>query len=189
MELEVAAVVSKDGFNLSVQEAWDHIGGFAVLNDRSARDLQAEEMKAGLGAAKGKDSSMSIGPVVVTKDELEQYRDGEFYDLTMELRINGTKTTTDTLAHIAWTFAGMVSYPSRGAQIRRGDILGSGTCGGGCLAEHWGWNGELEPTPVKVGDTVTVTVQGIGTITNKIIEPVEVHPVPRGRSVDWVRPS
>ncbi|MGP9723078.1 fumarylacetoacetate hydrolase family protein [Corynebacterium sp. AOP40-9SA-29] len=189
VELEVAAVISKDGFNLSVEEAWDHIGGFTVLNDWSARDLQAEEMKVGLGAAKGKDSSMSIGPVVVTKDELEQYRDGEFYDLTMELWINDRKITTDTLAHMAWTFAELVSYASRGAQIRRGDILGSGTCGGGCLAEHWGWNGELEPAPVKVGDSVTVTVQGIGSITNNIIEPVEVHPVPRGRSVNWTRPA
>jgi 2-keto-4-pentenoate hydratase/2-oxohepta-3-ene-1,7-dioic acid hydratase in catechol pathway len=188
VELEVAAVISRDGFNLSVEEAWDHIGGFTILNDWSARDLQTAEMKVGLGPAKGKDSASTLGPVVVTLDELEKYRDGDHFTLRMELRINDRLIAEDVLSHMAWSFAELVSYASRGTWVRRGDVLGSGTCGGGCLAEFWGWTGETDPSPVTVGDTVSMTVQSIGTITNTVVEGVEVHPVPRARRVEWTRP-
>lgn len=190
VELEVAIVISHDGFNLSVEEAWNHIGGLTILNDWSARDLQTSEMRVGLGPAKGKDSASTLGPVVVTLDDLEQYRtgDGEHFDLGMELWINDRLIGGDTLASMAWSFAELVSYASRGTWVRRGDVLGSGTCGGGCLAEFWGWTGETDPAPVGVGDTVTMTVEGLGTITNTVTEGVDLHPVPPARSVKWSRP-
>lgn len=188
VELEVAAVISKDGFNLSVEEAWDHIGGLTILNDWSARDIQTTEMKVGLGPAKGKDSASTLGPVMVTLDELEEYRNGDRFDLRMELWINERKITSDVLSQMAWSFAELVAYASRGTWVRRGDVIGSGTCGGGCLAEFWGWTGRIDPPPLAAGDVVTMTVQGIGTIRNRVIESVEIHPVPPARRVGWTRP-
>ncbi|WP_028923574.1 fumarylacetoacetate hydrolase family protein [Pseudonocardia acaciae] len=181
-ELEVAAVIGRPGFNLTPDEAAGHIAGFTILNDWSARDLQAREMRVGLGPAKGKDTATTLGPVLVTRDELRD-RNGR-YDLAMEVFVNDTRIGGDTLANMAWTFAELVAYASRGTWVRPGDVLGSGTCGGGCLAELWGWRGERYPPPLRVGDTVRMTVEGIGTIRNTVVTGPELHevrPARRGR--------
>lgn len=187
-ELEVGVVISKDGFNVSVEEAWDHVGGFTIFNDWSARDLQQDEMGVGLGPAKGKDTASTLGPVVVTLDELEAYRRGGRYDLAMEVTVNGERIGGDTLANMAWSFADLIAYASRGTWVRRGDILGSGTCGGGCLAEFWGWAGEQSPAPLGVGDEVAMTVEGIGTIRNVVVQGPEAHPVHAAARVPWEAP-
>lgn len=185
-ELEVAAVIGRPGFNLTPDEAADHIAGFTILNDWSARDLQAREMRVGLGPAKGKDTATTLGPVMVTRDELaHRERDGR-YDLAMEVFVNDTRIGGDTLANMAWTFAELVAYASRGTWVRPGDVLGSGTCGGGCLAELWGWRGERYPPPLRVGDTVRMTVEGIGTIRNTVVTGPALHEVPPARRL---RPS
>ncbi|MGW6421828.1 fumarylacetoacetate hydrolase family protein [Nocardia sp. NPDC055053] len=177
-ELEVAVVIGTAGFNLSVAEAFDHVAGFTILNDWSARDLQSREMRVGLGPAKGKDTATTLGPVLVTPDELVDYeRDGR-YDLAMEVFVNDTRVGGDTLANMAWTFAELIAYASRGTWVRPGDVLGSGTCGGGCLAELWGWRGDRQPPPLGIGDTVTMTVEGIGTIHNTVIAGPPLHPIP-----------
>ncbi|WP_431955635.1 fumarylacetoacetate hydrolase family protein [Nocardia lijiangensis] len=177
-ELEVAVVIGRAGFNLSVDEAFDHVAGFTILNDWSARDLQSREMRVGLGPAKGKDTATTLGPVLVTPDALVDYeRDGR-YDLAMEVFVNDTRIGGDTLANMAWTFAELIAYASRGTWVQPGDVLGSGTCGGGCLAELWGWRGQLQPPPLRLGDTVTMTVEGIGTIHNTVVAGPPAHPIP-----------
>lgn len=187
-ELEVAAVIGADGFNLTVDEAWEHIAGFTILNDWSARDLQQREMRVGLGPVKGKDTATTLGPTIVTKDELAEYFSGGHYGLEMQVFVNGELIGGDSLGNMAWTFAELVAYASRGTWVRRGDVLGSGTSGGGCLAELWGWNGSHEPAPLAVGDTVTMTVQGLGSISNRVVAGPPLHPVPAARRVPWAQP-
>lgn len=176
-ELEVAVVIGRAGYNLSVDEAFDHVAGFTILNDWSARDLQRREMRVGLGPAKGKDTATTLGPVLVTPDELAPFQRGDRYDLSMEVWVNDSRIGGDSLANMAWSFSELIAYASRGTWVKPGDVLGSGTCANGCLAELWGWRGENQPPPLSVGDTVTMTVEGIGTITNAVSEGPQLHPV------------
>jgi 2-keto-4-pentenoate hydratase/2-oxohepta-3-ene-1,7-dioic acid hydratase in catechol pathway len=178
-ELEVAVVVGRDGASLTPETAREHVFGYTVLNDWSARDLQAREMKVNLGPAKGKDFATTLGPWLVTADELEPYRDTEGYlQLTMSVSVNGTEVGQDLLSNMGWPFEELISYASRGTEVRAGDVLGSGTCGnGGCLAELWGRRGELIPPPLRPGDVVEMTVEGIGAIRNRVVPGAELPPV------------
>jgi 2-keto-4-pentenoate hydratase/2-oxohepta-3-ene-1,7-dioic acid hydratase in catechol pathway len=181
-ELEVAAIIGRDGYNLPVEEAEGHIAGYSIFNDWSARDVQVHEMRIGLGPAKGKDTASTLGPYLVTPDELEPYRQGDRFDLTMSVSVNGTSIGKDSLANAAWSFPEMIAYASRGTEVRTADILGSGTCASGCLVELWGRNGgERVPPPLVVGDTVTMTVDGLGSIENSVIPGPPLHPVPAAR--------
>jgi len=180
-ELEVAAIIGWDGHNLPVERAEEHILGYAIFNDWSARDLQRHEMKIGLGPAKGKDTASTLGPYLVTPDELEPYRRGDRYDLEMSVSVNGQLIGKDTLASAAWSFPELIAYASRGTDVRAGDVLGSGTCGGGCLVELWGRSGQQLPPPLAIGDVVTMTVAGLGTIENTVVAGDPVHPVPPAR--------
>ncbi len=173
-ELEVAAIIGTPGRDLTVENAREHIAGYAIFNDWSARDLQGFDLKLKMGWAKGKDFASTLGPWIVTADELEPHRnaDGRL-DLAMTVWRNGEQMGTDTLASAAWSFEQMLVYASRGAWLVPGDVIGSGTCGAGCLGELWGRAGKVEPPPLAPGDEVTMTVQGIGTITNTIVAGVE----------------
>ncbi|WP_052863117.1 fumarylacetoacetate hydrolase family protein [Streptomyces niger] len=170
-ELEVAAVIGREGRDLTPEQARDHIVGYTILNDWSARDLQSREMQVGLGPCKGKDTAATLGPYLVTADELEPYRDAEgFLRLTLTAEVNGVTVGEDLLSHMSWTFEEMVGYASRGTRVVPGDVLASGTCGnGGCLAELWGVRGEQSPPPLAPGDTVTLTVEGLGTVANTVV--------------------
>jgi len=145
-ELEVAAVIGADG----------QIGGFTVMNDWSARDLQRAEMKIGLGPAKGKDFATSLGPVLVTVDEF----DGSTG--TMIARVNGEERSRGNLADLYHSWKAIVAHAARNTRLRPGDILGSGTVGTGCILEH-GDGRWLQP-----GDVVELEVEGIGVLRNRI---------------------
>ena len=180
-ELEVAAIIGKAGHDLTPEEARGHIAGYTILNDWSARDLQRHEMRIGLGPAKGKDFANTLGPWIVTADELEPYRRDDRFHLNMEVSVNGEHFGDDTLANMAWSFEELVAYASRGTWVKPGDVLGTGTCGSGALAELWGRNGRTEPPPLAVGDVVKMTVEGIGVIENRVVEGVLPVPIPRAR--------
>ncbi|WP_353940183.1 fumarylacetoacetate hydrolase family protein [Streptomyces sp. HUAS MG91] len=189
-ELEVAAVIGREGHDLTPERARDHIIGYTVFNDWSARDLQSAEMRVGLGPCKGKDTAGTLGPYLVTADELERYRDHEgFLRLALTARVNGEIVGEDLLSNMSWTFEEMIAYASRGTRVVPGDVLGSGTCGnGGCLAELWGLRGERTPPPLKAGDTVTLTVEGIGTLTNTVVPGAEPVTIATGRPRGRERP-
>ncbi|WP_150236469.1 fumarylacetoacetate hydrolase family protein [Nocardiopsis quinghaiensis] len=189
-ELEVAAVVGRPGGDLTPERAREHIFGYTVFNDWSARDLQSREMQVGLGPCKGKDAAATLGPWLVTADELEPHRDGEgFLRLALTAEVNGEVVGVDLLSNMGWTFEEMLSHASRGTRVRSGDVLGSGTCGnGGCLAELWGRRGRQDPPPLRPGDTVTLTVEGIGTVANTVVPGRAVEPVPGARRRPRDRP-
>jgi 2-keto-4-pentenoate hydratase/2-oxohepta-3-ene-1,7-dioic acid hydratase in catechol pathway len=186
-ELEVAVVIggveSSTYASLTPEESRAHLFGYTVMNDWSARDLQRREMKVQLGPAKGKDFATTLGPWLVTADELEGYRDADgFLALDMRVSVNGTVVGQDLLSNMGWPFEELVSYASRGSHVRPGDVLGSGTCGnGGCLAELWGRRGQLDPPPLQPGDVVEMTVEGIGTIRNRVVAGPDLPAVPAAR--------
>ncbi len=151
-ELEVAVVMGADGA----------IGGFTVMNDWSARDLQRQEMKVGLGPAKGKDFATSLGPVVVTPDELGDLR------LEMVARVNGEERSRGNLGDMYHSWEAIVAQAGRNTELRPGDVLGSGTVGTGCILEH-GDERWLQP-----GDEVELEVEGIGVLRNRIGAPHEL---------------
>jgi 2-keto-4-pentenoate hydratase/2-oxohepta-3-ene-1,7-dioic acid hydratase in catechol pathway len=182
-ECEVGAVIGRSGRDLGPAEAREAIVGYTIFNDWSARDLQRPEKELGLGFSKGKDFANTLGPWLVTADELESRRDSDgFLDLTMTIELNGEVLGKDSLASMSWTFDELVAYASRGTWVRPGDVLGSGTCGHGCLAEIWGRSGQRQPGPLAPGDEVTMTVEGLGTIRNRIVAGIaEPVPIPTAR--------
>ena len=180
-ELEVAVVIGRAGKNIRPEDAGAHIAGYTIFNDWSARDLQIAEMRLGLGICKGKDFANTFGPWIVTPDELDQFRVGDRLDLDMHASVNGREVGGDTLANMAWSFEELVSYASRGTWVQPGDVLGSGTCGGGCLFEHWGRNGRDVHPPLAAGDIVSLIVEGIGTLTNTVVGGSVVVPLAEAR--------
>ena len=179
LELEVAAIIGRAGRNLTVEEAGAHIAGYTIFNDWSARDHAIDEMRLGLGFCKAKDFANTLGPWIVTADEFERFRSGDRFDVDLRASINGRELGDDTLANMAWSFEELVSYASRGAWIRPGDVLGSGTCGSGCLFELWGRGQEW--APLAPGDVVMLSVEGIGTLTNQVVAGVDPVPLPPAR--------
>ena len=134
-ELEIGAVIGRGGRDLAAGDAEDHIAGYCVLNDWSARDLQRREMKVGLGPAKGKDFATGLGPWLVTPDELVDARAGKGYDLTMIARRNGEELSRGNWRDIHFSFGEMLARASRGVDLYPGDVIGSGTVGTGCILE------------------------------------------------------
>jgi 2-keto-4-pentenoate hydratase/2-oxohepta-3-ene-1,7-dioic acid hydratase in catechol pathway len=176
-ELEVAAVAAGDGT----------VFGYTIMNDWSARDLQAREMRVGLGPAKGKDFATTLGPWLVTADELDGRRDADgFLDLWCTATVNGAEVGRDLLSNMGWTFETMIAYAGRDSRVVAGDVLGSGTCGnGGCLAELWGRGRDLPP--MRPGDVVTLTVEGIGSLSNRVVAGRPAPPLPPVRRRDAAR--
>ncbi len=157
-EFEWAAVISKDGRNISAAQADEYIAGFMLLNDWSARDFQAQEMAVGLGPAKGKDFATSVGPYLVTPDELANRAEAGRYNLASVWRINGQERSRNNANTQHYTFAQCIEQASANAWIRRGDVIGSGTLGNGCLLEE----GAKKERWLQVGDVVEFELEKLG---------------------------
>ncbi len=179
-ELEAAIVIGKKGRNIKAEEADQYIAGYMIMNDLSARTLQMEEMLLNLGPAKGKDFSTVIGPMLVTPDELEQYKvpakaghTGNNYNLSMKCWVNGKEVSTGNMGDMDWTFAEIIERCAYGVDILPGDVIGSGTVGTGCFLELNG-TGLLNDPEYKVqwlqaGDVVEMEIEGLGHLKNTIV--------------------
>jgi fumarylacetoacetate (FAA) hydrolase len=168
-ELEIACVIGREGKDIPVEQAADYIAGYTIMNDWSARDFQMKDMKLNLGPGKGKDFATSLGPLLVTPDELAARRTGsgasERYDMPMIARINGKEVSRGNFNQIYYSFPQMIAYASRNARLRVGDVIGSGTVGTGCILElgtqvH-GW--------LQRDDEVELEIDGIGILRNRIM--------------------
>jgi fumarylacetoacetate (FAA) hydrolase len=155
-ELEVAAVIGGDP-PCGGQAA--EIAGFTLMNDWSARDVQRSEMTVGLGPAKGKDFATSLGPWLVTPDELP-YEDGRLR-IEATVSVNGREITRTNAAEQHWSWPQLVAHAARDTRLRPGDVLGSGTLNRGCLLELGGdW---IEP-----GDVVVLEAEGLGRLETPV---------------------
>jgi 2-keto-4-pentenoate hydratase/2-oxohepta-3-ene-1,7-dioic acid hydratase in catechol pathway len=172
-----AAVIGRPGADIPVDEAEGHIAGYTILCDWSARDLQEEEMAQGLGPAKGKDSATTLGPWLVTPDELADRRTGKGFDLTATTSVNGELYSSGNWSTIYWSFAQAISYASRGTRLRTGDVIGSGTIGTGCILELSRVHDAAKYPWLKAGDQVRISVDGLGAIESTIQPPVPVLPL------------
>lgn len=167
-ELEIACVVGKAGTDLTPEEAEQHIAGYCVLNDWSVRDVLAEELGRAPMPAKGKDAGIGLGPFLVTRDELEDRSSGLGFDLVMTATVNGNVYTKGNWSTINWSFGEMLSYASRNVWLRPGDVIGGGTVGGGCILELGGSHGRDKYPWLTEGDEVTVEIERLGRMTNRL---------------------
>ncbi len=179
-ELEAAIVICKHGRNIKAEEADEYIGGLMIMNDLSARHLQMEEMLLNLGPAKGKDFATTIGPWLVTLDELEEFEiapkeghTGKNWNLKMTCSVNGVQVSEGNLGDMGWTFAEIIERASYGVDLYPGDIVGSGTVGTGCFLELNGTgkldNSNFEEQWLKDGDVVEMNIDALGELKNTIV--------------------
>jgi len=165
-ELEIAVVIGKPGINIQPENAPDHIFGYTVFNDWSARDLQVQEMKVNFGPVKSKDFACSFGPVIVTREELADKvteRPG-VYALEMTARVNGTEMSRGNFNDIYWSFGDMIARASQSVMLNPGDIIGSGTVGTGCLYELTKNQGPW----LDEGDVIELEIERIGVLRNTV---------------------
>jgi 2-keto-4-pentenoate hydratase/2-oxohepta-3-ene-1,7-dioic acid hydratase in catechol pathway len=185
-ELEVAAVIGTPGANLSVAEAERAIIGYTIFNDWSARDLQAQEGVLAIGQGKGKDSGVTLGPYLVTPDELEPYRRDGKLSLHATAIVNDVIVGLGSTGAMDWSFGEIISYASRGVPLAPGDVFGSGTVPTCTLVEH------LDPAApqsfpgwLRDGDVVTLQVQGLGEVRQTVrasVPPIPLAQRPRPTS-------
>jgi len=167
-ELEIAAVIGTAGSDIRPGDAEAHIAGYMVFCDWSARDLQLHEMPLRLGPAKGKDTANTIGPYLVTPDELEPYRSRKAFDLEMTAHVNDELVSRGRMNTIDWGFSDMIAYASRGTELRAGDVIGSGTVETGCLFEHFVLDPDRFRGWLQPGDVVRLAVEHIGELRHRI---------------------
>jgi fumarylacetoacetate (FAA) hydrolase len=172
-ELEVGALIDTPVLDVAPERAEQAIGGFFVLNDWSARDLQRDETTVRLGPAKGKDFAVSIGPWLVTPDELAERRapGSSAPDLAMTATVRTSdgrvvQTSRGSLASAHHSFGAMIARASADARLRPGDIIGSGTVGGGCLFEV---REETLGRYLEPGDEVTLEVERLGRLVTPVV--------------------
>lgn len=183
IELEMAVIIGKKGKDIKVENADDYIFGYTVFNDWTARAIQKHEMTVPLGPHKGKDFANAIGPCIITKDEMEQYRcsitreshpehlampknNGARFDLKMTAKINDEVICEGNYKTVHWTFPQMMERASENnVTLMPGDILGSGTVGWGSLIE----NNFSVHRPLEPGDVVELEIEGIGILKNTVI--------------------
>ncbi len=165
-ELEIAVIIGKGGINIKAEDAPIHIFGYTIFNDWSARDVQREEMKVGLGPAKGKDFASSLGPVIVTSEALadKAVNRAGVYDLNMTAKVNGVEMSRGNFKDIFWSFGEIIARASDTCELQAGDVIGSGTVGTGCLLELTKTQGPW----LNEGDVVELEIERIGILKNTI---------------------
>lgn len=154
-ELELGMIIGKKGRDVTKERASEYIFGYTLFNDFSARDIQHEEMKVGLGPFKGKDFATSIGPCIVTADEVDPTK------IRMTASVNGEIWSSGYLDDMQFSFDEIIEHLSNEEYVFPGDLVGSGTVGGGCGSELG--------KKIDVGDTVILEGQNIGTLRNFIV--------------------
>ncbi|GGM74668.1 fumarylacetoacetase [Thermogymnomonas acidicola] len=164
-EMEVGIVIGREGRDIQKGEAMDYVLGMVLMNDWSARDVQRKEMAIGLGPAKSKDFATSIGPYIVTMDEIvPRQAESAKFDITVKAYVNSTKYSEGNLKDMYWSFADMIAWASRDTTLRPGDILMSGTVATGCILElgpeKYGW--------IRRGDHVRIESDLLGTLENVV---------------------
>lgn len=155
-ELELGMIIGLDGYNISEKNAHNHIFGFTILNDISARDIQRKEMQIRLGPAKGKDFCSIIGPVIATIDEFENAEP----NLLMTAKVNGVEWSRGFSGDCHFTWAQMIAHVAQDEWVRAGDLFGSGTVGTGCGLELDKW--------IKPGDVLELEIEKIGKLINRV---------------------
>lgn len=165
-ELELGIIIGRAGRDISPARAWEHVAGFTVLNDFSARDLQRVEVTVGLGPAKAKDFATGLGPWLVTRDECADRIEGEHLKLAMIARVNGRELSRGNVAALHHSIPKLIAQASRDAELFPGDLLGTGTVGTGCILElgpenTGGW--------LKPGDTVELEIERLGILRHRIV--------------------
>jgi fumarylacetoacetate (FAA) hydrolase len=164
LELEIAAVIGKGGRDISASDGWGHVAGLTILNDWSARDLQQREMSVGLGPARSKDFATSIGPTIVTLDQLQPWFRDDRHHLTASISINDEEIATTNTGDNRWTIPQMIEFASAGVELEPGDVIGLGTVPRGCLLEL----GETVHSWLKPGDEVVLEVEQLGRLRNMV---------------------
>jgi 2-keto-4-pentenoate hydratase/2-oxohepta-3-ene-1,7-dioic acid hydratase in catechol pathway len=156
-ELEFGIVTKNKGANISAAKAKDHIFGYTIFNDFSARDAQRIEMDGRLGPAKGKsfDGGTVMGPWIVTPDEI-----GDPYKLKMEARVNGKVRSQGVSEGMLFSFEEIIAHVTKDETLMPGEFIGSGTVGNGCGLEL-GWY-------LEHGDTIELEVEKIGILKNRV---------------------
>jgi len=168
-ELEVAAVIGSECHDVAASAWRDVVAGFTIMNDWSARDLQRREMALGLGPAKGKDFATSLGPILVTPDELVDAHGVP--SATMTAAVNGEEWSRGELADLHHGWGALIAHASRGTRLRPGDVIGSGTVGTGCILELGLVHGRDRYPYLQPGDEVRLEVRGIGALTSRVEAP------------------
>lgn len=163
-ELEIAAVIGRRGRTIDASRAWEHVAGLTILNDWSARDIQAREMSVGLGPAKGKDFASSIGPYLVTLDELADSLHDDRHRLDASVMINDDVIAETNAGDLYFTLPQMIERASDGVDLEPGDLIGLGTMAKGCLLEL----GEEVHRWLQPGDEIVLTVDKLGRLRNRI---------------------
>jgi fumarylacetoacetate (FAA) hydrolase len=171
-ELELAVVLGKQIRNASLTEAEEAIFGFMIFNDWSDRSIWLKhESKMSLGPAKSKDFASSLGPYLVTRDELEPYREpsdrGSRWNLKMSVKLNGEALSEGNANTMHWTFAEIIAHASDGVTLYPGEVIGSGTVGTGCLAEL-NLTQKTNGLWLKDGDEVVCEIAHLGQLKNTI---------------------
>jgi 2-keto-4-pentenoate hydratase/2-oxohepta-3-ene-1,7-dioic acid hydratase in catechol pathway len=165
-ELELAAVIGREASNVAEADAFSYIAGFTIFNDWSCRDLQRDEMEARLGPAKGKDAASSLGPWIVTTDELAPFiRDSRLH-VRCTLKVNGVQWMENNAGIMYHSWGAMIERASRDSRLVPGDVLGGGTVTGGSIGEAIR-NG-FPARYLELGDVVEIEVEGIGVLRNTI---------------------
>jgi 2-keto-4-pentenoate hydratase/2-oxohepta-3-ene-1,7-dioic acid hydratase in catechol pathway len=155
-ELELAAVIGLPGRDIAATDALEHVFGYTIWNDLSARDVQARELPIGMGPCKSKDwdGSNVLGPCVVTADEIDPH------DVELTVRVNGERWGGDNTSAMYHSFEDMIAYASQGLTLHAGEVLGSGTATGGSGLELDRW--------IQPGDVIEMEAEGVGLLSNQV---------------------